>query len=88
MKYISTRGKDKLSSSFEAIVKGIASDGGLFMPEKFNKVNLSQDIKDRMDYRDFAEVIISTIFDDIDKKFLEKLLIRLTAKKIFLWIIP
>ena len=83
MKYISTRGKDKLSSSFEAIVKGIASDGGLFMPEKFNKVNLSQDIKDRMDYRDFAEVIISTIFDDIDKKILREIIDKAYSKENF-----
>ena len=46
MKYISTRGKDKLSSSFEAIVKGIASDGGLFLslihisePTRLHKVS-------------------------------------------------
>lgn len=83
MKYISTRGKDKLSSSFEAIVKGIASDGGLFMPEKFNKVYLSQDIKDRMDYRDFAEVIISTIFDDIDKKILREIIDKAYSKENF-----
>ena len=35
MKYISTRNKNKKVSAAEAILKGIADDGGLFVPESF-----------------------------------------------------
>ena len=33
MKYISTRGKDFASSIDDVLKKGIADDGGLFLPE-------------------------------------------------------
>lgn len=32
MKYISTRGSNKNTSFSEAIIKGLADDGGLFVP--------------------------------------------------------
>ena len=38
MKFISTRGGETVSGA-EAIVKGIASDGGLFVPETFPKIS-------------------------------------------------
>ncbi len=37
MRFVSTRGKEKVSGA-EAIVKGLASDGGLFVPESFPEV--------------------------------------------------
>ena len=37
MRFISTRGKEKVTGA-EAIVKGLASDGGLFVPETFPQV--------------------------------------------------
>ena len=37
MKFISTRGKSGRVSSAEAIIKGLADDGGLFVPEYFPK---------------------------------------------------
>lgn len=40
MKYISTRSKIKPISSAEAILQGLAKDGGLFVPEKIPKVTL------------------------------------------------
>ncbi|MBR3623921.1 MAG: threonine synthase, partial [Selenomonadaceae bacterium] len=40
MKYISTRGNTERIESAEAILKGIADDGGLFVPEEMPKVNL------------------------------------------------
>ena len=42
MKYISTRSKIKPISSAEAILQGLASDGGLFVPEKIPKVTLEE----------------------------------------------
>ena len=42
MKYISTRSKIKPVTSAEAILQGLAPDGGLFVPEKIPKVTLEE----------------------------------------------
>lgn len=42
MKYISTRSKITPISSAEAILQGLAADGGLFVPEKIPKVSLEE----------------------------------------------
>ena len=42
MKYISTRSKIKPIESAEAILQGLAADGGLFVPEKIPKVKLEE----------------------------------------------
>ena len=41
MKFISTRGGEKVSGA-EAIVKGLAENGGLYVPEKFPKISLEE----------------------------------------------
>ena len=38
MNFRSTRGKEKGVKSVEAIVRGIAKDGGLFVPDSFPRV--------------------------------------------------
>ena len=46
MKYISTRNKDKIVSSSEAIIQGLAEDGGLYTPQTVDqKVDLSSALK-------------------------------------------
>ena len=42
MKYLSTRSKIKPITSAEAILRGLAADGGLFVPEKIPKVKLEE----------------------------------------------
>ena len=42
MKYTSTRSKITPINSAEAILKGLAEDGGLFVPEKIPKVSLEE----------------------------------------------
>ena len=42
MKYISTRSKIEPITSAEAILQGLATDGGLFVPEKIPKVTLEE----------------------------------------------
>ncbi|MCR5833337.1 MAG: threonine synthase [Selenomonadaceae bacterium] len=42
MKYVSTRSKIKPINSAEAILQGLASDGGLFVPESIPKVSLEE----------------------------------------------
>lgn len=68
MNYLSTRGRSKLSSSFDALMKGLSDDGGLYIPEKLEKINFTKDEIENFKYTDYAKKIISSIFDDIDKK--------------------
>ena len=65
MLYESTRGIEKANSSAEAIKKGIAGNGGLYVPEKFMQISLNQ-IKEllKMNYRDRAKYILSGYLDD------------------------
>ena len=42
MDYFSTRGATERVSSAEAILKGLASDGGLFVPASFPQMTLPE----------------------------------------------
>ncbi len=53
----------------EAVVKGIADDGGLFVPENFPSVTPAEfDALCGMDYPERAACILSKYFDEYDKK--------------------
>ncbi|MFV0555360.1 MAG: threonine synthase [Mangrovibacterium sp.] len=54
MKYYSTNGKDKGISLADAVIKGLASDKGLFMPERINK--LPQSFFDNIEKLSFQEI--------------------------------
>ncbi len=72
MKYVSTRGGDQKISSAQAIKKGIADNGGLFVPEKIPKLT-KKDLGRlaALPYAERAAEILSLYLDDYDK---EKLL--------------
>ena len=58
MRFISTRSKEKVTGA-EAIVKGLASDGGLFVPETFPKVTEEELIKmGEMNYPERAAFVL------------------------------
>ena len=42
MRFISTRGKSEVECAANAIAKGLADDGGLFVPEKFPSVTMEE----------------------------------------------
>lgn len=83
MKFISTRGKGEIISSSEAIIKGIADDGGLYVPVEFP--NLYDDLKKKMglSYEELAYEIIGEFFDDIDNKSLKEAINEAYNKKFF-----
>ena len=68
MKYCSTRGNSELVSGAYAIKKGIAPDGGLYMPTEIPKLT-EDDIKAlcEMDYAHRAADILYRFLDDYDK---------------------
>ena len=72
MKFISTRGAEKDVFSANAIINGIASDGGLYVPEKFPRVYEEIKYKSDICYEDLAKNIISKFFTDIKEEDLEE----------------
>ncbi len=67
MKFISTRGNDCVKNGALAIAKGLADDGGLFVPEIFP--DLSNKLKDmlEMDYPERATLVLGSYLDEYDK---------------------
>lgn len=66
-KFISSRNKNDSLSSHEAIIRGLAKDGGLYTPESItNKIDISKLIGKT--YQEISEEIISVIFDDFSKE--------------------
>lgn len=67
MKFQSTRGLEQGVASSEAILRGIAKDGGLYVPESFP--NLYDTLKNEkgLSYEELAFKIIKEYFDDIDE---------------------
>ena len=73
MYFISTRGGEKVTGA-QAIVKGLAADGGLFVPEKFPKISKSEfDGMAEMPYYERAAFILSKFFDDLGEDFLKEI---------------
>lgn len=68
MKFISTRSEDFENNASCAIVKGLADDGGLFVPQFFP--DLSGDIEKliKMDYAERAAYIIGKFLEEYDEK--------------------
>ena len=63
MRYFSTRGHADPIAAKEAILKGLADDGGLFVPEQMpEKIDISR-LSD-LSYGDLAQMILSRFFDD------------------------
>ncbi len=76
MKYISTRGRDSADGFREVIMKGLASDGGLFVPESYPEFSAEKiaSFKD-LSYPALAlEVISPYIGDDIARADLQAIL--------------
>jgi threonine synthase len=68
MKYISTRGFEGQFTSAQAILQGIAPDGGLFVPESIPQVSLEQIATlSRMSYVDRAIEILSLYLTDYNE---------------------
>ena len=72
MKFQSTRGLERDVKSAECIIRGIAKDGGLFVPDSFP--NLYETIKKNkgLSYEELAFKIIKEFFTDIDENELRE----------------
>lgn len=66
MKFYSTRGGASAANASEAIVKGIAEDGGLFVPERYPDLSGSLEAMLDMDYADRAAFVLSQFLEEYD----------------------
>jgi threonine synthase len=65
MKYISTRNNSKEYSFEEVFIKGLADDGGLFIPKSLKKFsNQELNLMSKLDYQDLASKIIFPFIGD------------------------
>ena len=76
MKYISTRNNKKTFKFKDVFIKGLADDGGLFIPEsvsKFSETDIGS-LK-KLEYNDLAKKVISTFIGDfMSEKDLSKII--------------
>lgn len=71
MKYKSTRSSYSMISSSEAIIKGIAEDGGLYVPLEIPVLNKSLEDMALLSYKDLAYYIMSKYLTDFDENELK-----------------
>ena len=73
MNYISTRGYDKKYSAAEAIITGIAPDGGLFVPETIPQISAEEieEMKNMQFFQISARVLSKYLTDFTEAELLE-----------------
>ncbi|AUM87748.1 threonine synthase [Clostridium botulinum] len=76
MFYKSTRGEGKNVKASEAIIRGIAEDGGLYVPEELPKIDKSFKELENMDYKELAFYIMKKYFDDFNEEELKECIDR------------
>lgn len=76
MKFISTRGNDVVDCAAVAITKGLANDGGLFVPEYFP--DFTDKLKDMvdLDYPQIASMVIGSYLSEYNQENLLKACIK------------
>ena len=69
--YQSTRGSEKGLTASQAILKGLAEDGGLFVPDHLPKIDKTIGEMVQMDYRQIAYEVMKLFFTDFTEKELK-----------------
>lgn len=66
--YISTRDSQNKISSSEGIIKGLAEDGGLYVPEFLDEIQFDLTALKDLDYKELATEILSKFLPDFNKE--------------------
>ena len=67
MKYVSSRNKNEIVESHNAIIQGLAKDGGLFTPESID-IHISVDELINLSYQQIATKVIHVFLDDFTEE--------------------
>ena len=76
--YKSTRDDSKSVSASYAIIKGIAEDGGLYMPNQFPSLEISLEDLSKLDYKGVAYEVMKLFFSILRKMSFATVLRMLT----------
>ena len=76
MQYVSTRGGIEPVAFREAVMMGLATDGGLLLPARLPDVHASLDAWRELDYCDLAVAVMAPFIDDIAEDALAELVRR------------
>lgn len=79
MRYISTRGRTDPMPFKDAVVTGMAPDGGLLIPEQIPDVRASLNTLRGLAFVPFAQAMMPLFVDDIPKETLDELIARAYA---------
>ena len=71
IRYKSTRGNGETITASEAILKGLADDGGLFVPTQIPALDVSLSELAEMNYREVAYLVMSKFFSDFTEEELK-----------------
>ncbi len=66
--YRSTRGGESGVTASKAVIKGLCDDGGLFVPERFPKLDISLDRLPELSYRETAYEVMKEFLTDYTKE--------------------
>ena len=69
--YQSTRSANKKVTASQAILKGLADDGGLFVPDKIPALDVSLDAVAKMNYQETAYEVMKRFFTDFTEEELK-----------------
>ena len=69
--YKSTRSEDEVVTASQAILKGLASDGGLFVPTAIPKLSVSLSELAKMSYKETAYVVMKEFLTDFTEEELK-----------------
>ena len=76
IKYLSTRDNTHTITSSQAIINGLAEDGGLYIPENLEDLKLDYHEVIQQDYPGMAETVFGKFFSDFDEETIEKVVSR------------
>lgn len=71
MKYISTRGNSTEKKSTEAIIQGLASDKGLFIPSEIPRLPIDLSMLSELTYHQVASLVLMSFFPDFTREEIE-----------------
>ncbi len=69
--YRSTRDKNETVTASQAILQGLAHDGGLFVPDEIPAMDLPLETLSKMDYREIAYEVMSRMLTDFTEEELK-----------------
>ena len=69
--YHSTRNSEETATASEAILKGLTSDGGLFVPDRIPKLNVSLEDLTQMSYQEIAYAVMKEFLTDFTEEELK-----------------